>query len=116
MKRIHTLGEFKAAAMNFRDQLAKYKSPLAAVEHLPQDDTTLGLLIIAREETESMGNLPQDAANMRSTIHALTNHNPLIYDADTWLVAELVRLRSDRAHSILVKLAKAEKLAEPFTS
>ena len=27
MKRIHTIGEFKAAAMNFRDQLRRYEVP-----------------------------------------------------------------------------------------
>ena len=62
-----------------------------------------------------MGNLAQDAANMHSTIHALTHHNPLLYDADTWLVAELVRLRSDKSRSILIKFDEAEKMVKEWS-
>ena len=89
------------------------KSPLAAEQHLPQDDTTLGLLIIAREETESMGELAQDAANMRIHHSRADPSQPGCCLTRThgwwpnWCGSE-----ATRAHSILVKFDEAEKMVK----
>ena len=107
MKRIHTFDEFRAAASRFRALMRQLYGERGETEKLPQDDLTLGLLVVAREETKSTGSLPEDIAEMRSTIHQLTNHNPLLYDADTWLVAELVRLRSETDQSLASRLETA---------
>ena len=96
MKRIHTFRRVRGGkAHRFRALMRQLHGDRAACEGLPQCDRTLGLLVIAREETPHTGELARDVADMRSTIHQLTNHNPLLYDADTWLVAELVRLKSE---------------------
>ena len=107
MKRIHTLDEFRAAADRFRALMRQLYGERGASEGLPQDDLTLGLLVIAREETKTTGSLPEDVADMRSTIHQLTNHNPLLCDADTWLLAELIRLRSETDKSLSKRLETA---------
>ena len=108
MKRIHTFDEFEAAARRFRALMLKLHSDRAAQEGLPPCDRTLGLLVIARKETPPTGELARDVADMRSTIHQLTNHNPLLYDADTWLVAELVRLKSETNHSLMPRLGQSQ--------
>ena len=46
---------------------------------------------------------------MRSTIHQLTNASQLLCEADTWLLAELIRLRSDKDKSLSKKLATARE-------
>ena len=106
MKRIHTFDEFRAAAHRFRDLMRQLSGERGAQEGVPANDLTLGLLVLAREETPTTGNPVEDVADMRSTIHQLTNHNPLLYDADTWLVAELVRLKSDAANALTPRLGQ----------
>ena len=107
MKRIHTLDEFTAAAMGFRDLMRQLHGERAATENLPQCDRTLGLLVVARRETPHTGELARDVADMRSTIHQLTNHTPLLYDADTWLIAEYTRLKSDKDTALTRRMEQA---------
>ena len=106
MKRIHTFDEFEAKAQSFRALMRQLHSDRAATEGLPPCDRTLGLLVVAREQTPHTGELARDVADMRTTIHSLTHHNPLLYDADTWLVAELVRLKSDAANALTPRLGQ----------
>ena len=107
MKRIHTFDEFTAAALRFRDLMRQLHGERGATENLPQCDRTLGLLVIARQETPHTGELARDVADMRSTIHQLTNHTPLLYDADTWLIAEYTRLKSDKDHALTRRMEAA---------
>ena len=107
MKRIHTFDELREAANRFRALMRQLHGERGATEKLPQNELTLGLLVVAREETPTTGRLPEDIAHMRSTIHSLTNSNPLLYEADTWLVAELIRLRSETDQSLSGKLKTA---------
>ena len=107
MKRVHTFDELREKANGFRALMRQLYGERGATEKLPQNELTLGLLVVAREETPTTGSLPEDVAHMRSTIHSLTNSNPLLYEADTWLVAELIRLRSETDQSLSGKLQTA---------
>ena len=107
VKRIHTFDELREKANRFRALMRQLYGERGATEKLPQNELTLGLLVIAREETKTTGSLPEDVAEMRTTIHSLTNSSPLLYEADTWLVAELVRLRSETDQSLSGKLETA---------
>lgn len=107
MKRIHTFDELREKARGFKALMRQLHGERGATEKLPQNELTLGLLVVAREETKTTGSLPEDVAEMRTTIHSLTHHNPLLYEADTWLVAELVRLRSETDQSLSGKLKTA---------
>ncbi|MDE2813649.1 MAG: hypothetical protein OXM01_11525 [Gemmatimonadota bacterium] len=113
MKRIHTFDEFEAKAARFRALMRQLHGDRAATEGLPQCDRTLGLLVVARQQTPHTCELARDVADMRSTIHQLTNHNPLLYDADTWLVAELVRLKSETNHSLMPRLGQIAPQDDP---
>ena len=107
MKRIHTFDEFRAAAARFRDLMRQLSGERGASEGLPANDLTLGLLVIAREETPTTGNMAEDVADMRCTARQLTNAAQLLHEADTWLVAESVRLRSDTDKSRSQRLSTA---------
>ena len=107
MKRIHTFDELREKANGFKALMRQRYGERGATEKLPQNELTLGLLVVAREETKTTGRLPEDVAEMRTTIHSLTNSSPLLYEADTWLVAELVRLRSETDQSLSGKLKTA---------
>ena len=107
MKRIHTLDEFTAAALRFRDLMRQLHGERGATENLPQCDRTLGLLVIAREETPHTGELARDVVDMRSTLHQLTHHTPLLCEADTWLIAEFTRLKSDKDTALTRRMEKA---------
>ena len=107
MKRIHTFDEFTAAAMGFRDLMRQLHGERAATENLPQCDRTLGLLVIARRETPHTGELARDVADMRTTLHALTHHTPLLSEADTWLIAEYTRLKSDKDTALTRRMEQA---------
>ena len=104
MKRIHTFDEFRDAAHRFRDLMRHLHGERSAQEGVPANDLTLGLLVVAREETKSTGNMVEDVADMRSTIHQLTNSAQLLTEADTWLLAEMIRLRSDSDKSLSKRL------------
>lgn len=109
MKRIHTFDEFTAAALGFRDLMRQLHGERGATENLPQCDRTLGLLVVARRETSHTGELARDVADMRSTIHQLTHHTPLLYDADTWLIAEYTRLKSDKDTALTRRMEQARR-------
>ncbi|MCY3791474.1 MAG: hypothetical protein OXH63_22090 [Gemmatimonadetes bacterium] len=104
MKRIHTFDEFRDAANRFKNLIRQRYGERGASEKLPQNELTLGLLVIAREVITPSGDLAEDVVEMRSALHQLTNHQPLIYEVDTWLTAELVRLRSETDKSLSAKL------------
>ena len=76
MKRIHTFDEFEAKAARFRALMRQLHGDRAATEGLPQCDRTLGLLVLAREETPHTGELARDVADMRTTIHQLDQSQP----------------------------------------
>ena len=107
MKRIHTFDEFRDAANRFKALIRQRYGERGASEKLPQNELTLGLLVIAREVVKPSGSWANDVAEMRSALHQLTNHTPLMYEVDTWLVAELVRLRSETDQSLSEKLETA---------
>ena len=107
MKRIHTFDEFRAAAARFRNLMRQLSGERGAREGLPANDLTLGLLVVAREETPTTGNPAEDVADMRCTARQLTNAAQLLHEADTWLVAESVRLRSDTDKSLSKRLETA---------
>ena len=109
MKRIHTFDEFTAAALRFRNLMRQLHGQRGATENLPQCDRTLGLLVIAREETPHTGELARDVADMRSTLHQLTHHTPLLCEADTWLIAEYTRLKSDKDTALTRRMEQARR-------
>lgn len=109
MKRIHIFDEFRDAASRFRALMRQLHGERGAREGIPANDLTLGLLVIARQETPTNGNPLEDVADMRSTIHQLTNSDELLCEADTWLLAEMVRLRADSDKALSKKLAQAQE-------
>lgn len=107
MKRIHTFDELRDAANRFRQMCRQRYGERGATEHLPQNELTLGLLVIAREVVRPSGDFAEDVAEMRSALHSLTNSEPLRHEVDTWLIAEQVRLRSESKKSLSAKLERA---------
>ena len=117
MKRIHTFDEFEAAALRFRDLMRQLHGERGATENLPQCDRTLGLLVIARQETPHTGELARDVADMRfhhspaNPPHALALRSGYVADSRVHAAEVGQGHRADAPHGKSPQLGDGYRLA-----